>query len=265
MLAVAGDMFTSTLSTLRLAIDPAVITGFVDASYLPNLSQLGTLDLVMSTVSLRWPQAEPLFSLGGSLPVLESLYYNGCPNSGFFQFLASLHLPSIAKVEMICRGLRTEDRQGLLTFLSTHVMQSFIFRSNQTLAETMNILRDVCATHLGLDIASLWASYGLILPAIPEGTCGIIVCYTDYKANFHTFMQAILSHTHSFRAVLVRGDATVPFHWVPSPFDRLFQDQRGSIGSHMVDLTHWARLLAARGIRMLDERGLMLRESGPAL
>jgi hypothetical protein len=262
MLAVASTTCHSTLLDLKVELVHNT-NAFPNVSYLPRFSQLKTLHLVFpSRTNLT---EHPVLTLTGHLPTVENLAFVGEGLTGFFHFLVTCAFDSLRKVELDCSELRSEDLQHLRVFLSAHSLDLFTIQGDQTLDETLDIVRHVRSIRFGLSIIHLEPPYTAIIQAIPAHTQILVAFYSQWSEdNGAAFIDEVVQNPPPLQAVLLAEPepGMHPFDWVEEP--NSCQDLSYS-GRRLVRAVYWARLLAKKGIKMLDQHETTMHECGPIM
>jgi hypothetical protein len=189
------------------------------------------------------------------------LKFDGSPVSHFFKFLASCTFNALEEVDIQSFELEAEDWRHLHVFLDAHPLQIFTFSGDQTEEQTLDILRHARANQLGVDSDEHGsASYASIMQAIPQATRIWVVDYRcNYENDFAELMREIVRSAAPLQAVLIRDRDDGPFHWI----EDLHCDDVDYAGHRLVKVMQWARILANRGIRMLDEKRETLHDAVP--
>jgi hypothetical protein len=259
ILSVAGLASGGALQHLKLMINPHMIA-CANVTCLSQFVQLRTLKIQTESFGL-WTQEKSVFAPGGRLPALRRLEFDGSPVSNFFEFLASCTFNALEEVDTQSFELEAEDWRHLHVFLDAHLLQTFTFSGDQTEEQTLDILRHARANQLGVDSDEHGsASYASIMQAIPQATRIWVVDYRcNYENDFAELMREIVRSAAPLQAVLIRDRDDGPFHWI----EDLHCDDVDYAGHRLVKVMQWARILANRGIRMLDEKRETLHDAVP--
>jgi hypothetical protein len=224
----------------------------------------------LKTLSLNFPSRHnlaehPVLLLTGRLPTVERLSFIGEGKTVFFKFLVTCAFESLREVEIDYVALCDADMQHLRVFLSAHSLEHFTIQGEQNLDQTFDIVRHVRASRFGLSVIHLTPPFAPIIQAVPPSTRTLVVLYSQWNEDIGVaFINEVVASPPPVQAVLlVEPEPGMDhFHWMEDPSscqDVIY------CGRRIMRAAHWARSLAKKGIRLLDQKEKTLQECSPVL